>query len=121
MGVLLCATMAHAREYPCHTSEHTWVAGTKSDMELFWELQKANDQAALTKLIENKRLMLIKPGTPIYVKGEEWRYDALPILYALIRFEGMTEYVWTSMALIECRAQKQDEATPEPTSPAKKK
>jgi len=23
MGVMLCATMAHAREYPCQTLEHT--------------------------------------------------------------------------------------------------
>ena len=63
MGVLLCATMAHAREYPCHTSEHTWVAGTKSDMELFWELQKANDQAALTRPDGERNVLRYREAT----------------------------------------------------------
>jgi hypothetical protein len=60
-------------------------------------------------------------GLPISVKGDESRYDTLPIQYGLIRFKGTTEYWWTSMALIDCPAETPDEATPEPTPPAKKK
>jgi hypothetical protein len=119
-GVLLGATMVDAREYPCQTSEHTVVAATKSDMELMWTLASAKDEVALTKLLESQRIGLVKPGLPIYVKGDEGNDDAMPMQYGQIRFEGVTEYVWTSMALIHCPAKTPDEATPEPTPPAQK-
>ena len=86
----------------CFTVEGQLAATAQSYLNDAIAFKSRGDFAALQKLIDANRALILKRGVKVFRMGESSLYE-FKVTMVKIRLPGKTEGVWTTQAGVQCR------------------